>query len=64
MEVGTAANHVYFRSYGFASDKHYSHSYCVGFSRSSTALSSIRITPSGAVFISGTEVILYKYKSS
>ena len=64
MEVGTAANHVYFRSYGFASDQHYSHSYCVGFSRSSTALSSIRITPNGAVFNSGTEVILYKYKSS
>lgn len=64
MEVGTAANHVYFRSYGFASDQFRSHSYCVGFSRSSTALSSIRITPNGAVFNSGTEVILYKYKSS
>ena len=65
MEVGTVANHVYFRSYGFASDQHYSHSYCVAYSRSSTGLSSIRITPdSGRVFISGTEVILYKYKSS
>tara|TARA_Y100001936_G_C16059157_1_gene663063 strand:+ start:859 stop:1737 length:879 start_codon:yes stop_codon:yes gene_type:complete len=65
MEVGTVANHVYFRSYGFASDKHYSHNYCVAYSRSSTGLSNIRITPdSGAVFSSGTEVILYKYKSS
>ena len=64
MEVGTAANHVYFRSYGFASDKQYSHSYCVAYSRSSTGISSIRITPNGAVFNSGTEVILYKYKSS
>ena len=64
MEVGTAADHVYYRSYGHASDKWYSFSYSVGYSRSSTGLSTIRITPASGTFTSGTEVILYKYKSS
>jgi len=62
-EIGTVAGHVYFKSHGFASNQLYSFTKLHGFSRSGNGLTTIKFQPNTGNFATGTQMLLYKYKT-